>query len=389
MIATGIKLHLQQDMVVVFNTRRLQQERNDRYSLFVNDCLLQLATDHPQDKFVFLIDRPGELHMNFLGNITTAVLRGGKRPLARKLWYDIRLPALLRKLKADVFVSFDEFCSMTAELPQCLVLTGAVTKENITAAPTAIHLFLKYYTPRFLKKADCLVTFSKLLSTRISAEYSIPAEKFRFIPFSTRPEFREMDSSLVAMTKEKYTGGREYFVFAGQSTRLADLLNLLKAFSGFKKMQNSNWKLLLAFRAGETVAAFRNKLSSFRYRDDVIIVDYSTQEELARLVGAGYCIITLPGKDYYLSPELDAMQAGVAVITMEDTGNDRDGNDARLYAGTGNYKDLADQMMRIYKDERLRARLVERGKTFASQHSIERSAADFWEVIHSICVNCR
>jgi glycosyltransferase involved in cell wall biosynthesis len=60
------------------------------------------------------------------------------------------------------------------------------------------------------------------------------------------------------------------------------------------------------------------------------------------------------------------------------------GGDAVLYANPNDVDDLAKQMMLIYKDEKLRTALIEKGFVQAKQFSWDVSAVKLWELIEII-----
>jgi glycosyltransferase involved in cell wall biosynthesis len=57
--------------------------------------------------------------------------------------------------------------------------------------------------------------------------------------------------------------------------------------------------------------------------------------------------------------------------------------DAAIYIDAEDYTDIAEQMMRIYKDEALRNRLIEDGRAIANDYTLEKSAQVFWQSILS------
>ena len=66
-----------------------------------------------------------------------------------------------------------------------------------------------------------------------------------------------MDWEEKELIKEKYADGKAYFLFSGDINQRSNLINLLKAFSFFKKRQKSNMLLLIAGNADE---AFKKEL---------------------------------------------------------------------------------------------------------------------------------
>ena len=110
-------------MVIAVNTRFLLPDYLEGYGYFIYETFKRIVKNNPQHQFVFIFDRPYDDGFVFAPNITP-VLTGppARHPLLWKLWYDIKVPAVLRKVRADVFVSCDGFCSLGTKVPQCLVV---------------------------------------------------------------------------------------------------------------------------------------------------------------------------------------------------------------------------------------------------------------------------
>jgi glycosyltransferase involved in cell wall biosynthesis len=75
------------------------------------------------------------------------------------------------------------------------------------------------------------------------------------------------------------------------------------------------------------------------------------------------------------------MKSEVPVLTSEKTSMEEAAGDAALYFNPNDHQNMADKMMLIYKDENLRNRLIEKGKSKAEKYNWEESAELFWECI--------
>jgi glycosyltransferase involved in cell wall biosynthesis len=80
-------------------------------------------------------------------------------------------------------------------------------------------------------------------------------------------------------------------------------------------------------------------------------------------------------------PVLEAMKCNVPVITSFGSSMEEIAGDAALYADAKNFEDIAAKMMLIYKDEKLRKELIEKGKTIAARYSWQRTAELLWQSI--------
>lgn len=110
-------------MKIAVNTRFLLNGYLEGYGYFLYETFNCITKDHPEHEFIFIFDRPYNKRFIFGSNVKPVVTGPPARhPLLWKLWYDIKVPAIIRKCKADVFVSCDGFCSLTTKLPQVLVV---------------------------------------------------------------------------------------------------------------------------------------------------------------------------------------------------------------------------------------------------------------------------
>jgi glycosyltransferase involved in cell wall biosynthesis len=155
----------------------------------------------------------------------------------------------------------------------------------------------------------------------------------------------------------------------------------LKAYSLFKKRLKSGMKLVLAGRMAWKNEAFLDQLKSYKYREDVVLTGYLEEEELARLTGSAYALVYPSLFEGFGVPVLEGMQCGVPVLTSQHTSMQEIGSDAGLYFDPADVTDMADKLMRIYKDETLRSHMISRGLDVAARYSWEHTARLLWESI--------
>ncbi len=369
-------------MRVAVNTRFLLKDYLEGYGYFLQETLRRITQQHPEHEFIFIFDRTYDSQWVFSPNVTPVVCRPAARhPLLWKLWYDIKIPALLKKLHADVFVSADGFCSLTTKVPQCLVVHDLAFLHFPSFISRQHLFFYKRYTPKFLQKANSLATVSEFSKQDITEQYGIHEKRIQVIGNAARDVFRPATITEKLNVKNKYTGGRNYFIYTGAVHPRKNLLNLLKAFSVFKKMQQSNWKLVIAGRLAWKNESFIKNLKAYKHRDDVVITGHVQDDELALLTAGAYAMIYPSWWEGFGMPVLEAMRCEVPVITSSNSAMQEVAGDAALYADPAAFKDIADKMMQLYKDEAMRATLIEKGKLREQQFSWDRSADLLWQCI--------
>jgi glycosyltransferase involved in cell wall biosynthesis len=288
---------------------------------------------------------------------------------------------MLKKYKADVFVSCDGFCTLTTRVPQCLVVHDLAFLHYPSFISKSHLLFYKRYTPFFLKKAAAIATVSEFSKRDIIQHYKIQADKIDVVYSASKDMFHPLSFEIKEQTREKYTEGKNYFVYAGAIHPRKNLLNLLKAFSVFKKRQKSNWKLVLCGRLAWKNNEFLEKIKTYKHRDDVVLTGYVPDDELVKIIGSAYALVYPSFWEGFGVPVIEAMRCQVPVVTSRDSSMQEIAGDAALYANPADHTDIADKMMLLYKDETLLDKLVAKGTEIAQQFSWDRTAELLWSSI--------
>ena len=368
-------------MNIAVNTRILLNELEGN-GYFIRELFKILVRNHPEHQFYFLFDRPFSEEYVFSSNVHPLVVSPQARhPLLWKLWFDVKIPLALKKIKADVFVSTDGYCSLTAKIPQCLVIHDLGFLHHPEAYQTSHVRYLKTNTPKFLKKAKSIVTVSQFSKDDIVKHYKTDHGKIDVIYNGVKEVFRPLSINEKESIKEKFTDGKEFFLYVGAIQPRKNLVNLLKAFSIFKKRLQSNMKLVIAGRLAWKNDAFLQLIKTYKYRDDVILTGYLPEEELGLLVGAAYAFVYPSLFEGFGVPVAEAMKCEVPVLTSKNTSMEEVGGEAGLYFAPTDHADIADKMMLIYKDENLKRQLIDKGKHIAAKYNWEESAKLFWQSI--------
>jgi glycosyltransferase involved in cell wall biosynthesis len=160
-----------------------------------------------------------------------------------------------------------------------------------------------------------------------------------------------------------------------------NLINLLKAFSLFKKRMQSGMKLVIAGRLAWKNDEFLKLLNTYKYRNEVVLTRYLPEKELALLTGAAYALVYPSLFEGFGIPVVEAMKCEVPSLTSLKTSMQEVAGDAAIYFDANDHADIADKMMMIYRDENLRKQLIEKGKERVQLYTWEKSAELFWQSI--------
>ncbi|MBA2746941.1 MAG: glycosyltransferase family 4 protein, partial [Flavisolibacter sp.] len=208
--------------------------------------------------------------------------------------------------------------------------------------------------------------------------YTGAAEKIRVVYSAVKEGFQPTPYTEQESTREKYTGGKQYFIYVGALQPRKNLLNLLKGFSVFKNRLKSEMKLVLCGRMAWKNEELVKMLKTYKFRHDVLLTGYVSEKELVTLLGSAYAMVYPSFFEGFGVPVLEAMHCNVPALTSSGTSMEEIGADAALYFNPRDHKDIGDKMMMIYKDENLRSRLIENGKKTAAGYSWQKTADLLW-----------
>ena len=369
-------------MRIAVNTRFLLNDKLEGYGYFILETFSRITRRYPEHEFIFIFDRPFDKRFIFGSNVTPVVAGPQARhPLLWKWWYDVKIPGVLKKHKADIFVSCDGFCSLTTKVPQCLVLHDLAYLRFPSFIKKPEVLFYKKQTPKFLKIAKSVATVSEFSKKDIVLHFPAALKNISIVYSAAKEIFRPVSEEIKIVTKNKYTEGKEYFLYAGAIHPRKNPLNLVKAFSVFKKKQQTNMKLVLAGRLAWKYDSFLEKMKSYKYREDVILTGYLDEDELVKVMGAAYALVYPSFLEGFGVPVLEAMQCNVPVITSSHSAMEEIAGEAALFIDPDSHEDIAEKMMQVYKDEKLRNELIMKGQLITPQFSWDKTATLLWQAI--------
>jgi glycosyltransferase involved in cell wall biosynthesis len=360
----------------------LQKNYLEGYGHYANETLSRLVKQHPEHEFIFVFDRSYDPKYIYASNVEAVIVSPpARQPLAFKYWYDVKVPLALRSKKIDVWLQPFGFCSTTTGIPQVLLVHDLAFIHYPKFIPWYHRAYYRMFTKRFLKKAKRVVTVSEFSKADIIQQYQVPAEKISVAGGAAREGFIPLSWFEREEVKEGFADGREYFLFTGGMNPRKNLMNLLKAFSLFKKWQQSNMKLLVTGRLSGDQEDILTKLQTYRYRDDVVLLEHQPDDQLKRLTAAAYAMIYPSFFEGFGLPIIEAMQCEVPVVTSNTASMPETGGEAALLADPNNPDAFAKHMLNLYKDEALRSAAIQAGKIQAAKFSWDKTAERIWENI--------
>lgn len=243
-----------------------------------------------------------------------------KNRLTRYYWFNFKLPAILNRYNVSVFISTYPFLRLKDSILQILYL------ENLKPAVICDSRNYRYY-----RKAVVITTTNPVLASVLQKKYKFPEGKIKLLP-------------LPAEFNETYKSDREpYFTSIIYEGNHNQVITLLKAFSIFKKLQKSSFKLMLINHS--KIQNPLPELNSYKFRSDVEIMDGNMQKNI---LNSAYAFIDLADISAGISNIYEALKYGKPVIS---TIPENEILKNIILFSESKDSALAEKMMHLYRNE--------------------------------------
>lgn len=367
-------------MRIAVNTRLLLKGKLEGIGWFTYQTLERIVKQHPEHEFIFFFDRPYDPSFVFASNVTPVVVAPQARhPVLFYLWLEWSIPFMLRKYKADLFLSPDGFLSLSTKVPTCLVIHDLAFEHYPKHFIPSHRMYWRHYSPLFARRADHIVTVSEFSKNDISTRYGVDKSKIDVVYNGAHTAYKPISWEEREAVKEKYAEGCEYFVFAGALHPRKNIVNLLKAFIAFKKKQRTDMKLVIVGRLAWKYDEVLEMREEMPFKDDVKWVGYMGVDELSKVTAGAYALVYASLFEGFGIPILEALQCDVPAIVSNTSSMPEVAGDAGLLVDPNDPQDIAAKMEMLYKDETLRNQLKAKAKEQVKKFDWDRSAAQLWE----------
>ncbi len=374
-------------MKIAINTRLLLKDKLEGIGWYIYENFSRIAIAHPEHTFYFLFDRAFDNSFLFSSNIIPVVIKPPTRhPVLQYIWFEIMIPAALKKINPDLFISPDNYNSLSSKYKNIMVIHDLNFEHYPEFLPLKDRWFYRHFTPKYARKADHIITVSNYSANDIQKQYKISKEKITTIYNGANNSYRPLSEEEKSQTINKYTQGIPYFIFIGSLHPRKNISRLFSAFEKYKKETKTPTKLLVVGEKMFRSQGLKNTFKNLKYKDDIIFLGRKEPEELTYLLGSALSLTFTPIFEGFGIPVIEAFKSGVPVITSQSTSLPEVCGDSALLVNPFNTSDIAEAMKKITFDKELRKELIRKGKKRASAFSWDKSAEELWNEIEKLLI---
>ena len=369
-------------MKIAVNTRLLLKNRLEGIGIFTRETLSRITQAHPEHQFYFIFDRDYDNSFLFNSNITPAVAYPQARhPYLWYLFFEYGIPAKLRNIQPDLFLSTDGWIPTKLDIPVVNVIHDLNFKHHPEFVPPVVRRYYDRFFPKFARNASRLATVSEFSQQDISDSYHVALDRIDVVYNGSNPAYKPFTEEQKRAIKQEYTCGCDYFLFVGLIHKRKNLDNVFRAFDRFKEQSGATDKLVVVGDKKWWAGEIEDTYLGMRHKDDVVMLGRQQTEVLSALTASATALVYASLFEGFGQPIVDAFNAHTPVITSNLSSMPEVAGDAALLVNPYNLEEIADAMHRLQQSPSLRHELVEKGKGRKNLFTWDRTAELLWATI--------
>lgn len=307
-----------------------------------------------------------------------------RHPFLFYWWFEHSISRTLKKIKADLFISPDAFCSLKTDVKTLLVIHDLNFEHYPEHLPWLVQKYYRHFTPRFAQKADRIATVSEFSKMDVVKQYTIDPEKIDVVYNGANNIFKPLSDKAKEETKQKRSEGKDYFLFIGAISPRKNLKNLLIGFDLFRKTNETDVKLLVVgekmWRSGNLEEVY----NQMEFKDEVSFTGRLNPVELGKVLGSALALTYTSFFEGFGIPIIEAYNSETPVITSNVTSMPEISGDGALHVDPFKPESIADAMKDITFNPSLRQSLIEKGNKQKLLFSWENTADNLWKSIEKL-----
>lgn len=367
-------------MNIAINAWLLRKKALDGIGVFTKETVSRIIRDHPEHRFYVLLDKGFSAdYFDFPNASKHLIFPALRHPVLYVLYLETVLPRFLKQHHIDLLICPDGMLSLRSSCPQVPVIHDL----NFVHQPRDLNfrnrLYYNFFYGKFARKAHRIATVSRFSKRDIEIQYGIHPDKIDVVYCGIKEEFRPFSAAEQAAVRERYSGGKAYFLFVGSIHPRKNVVRLVEAFNAYKNTSGNDTRLLLVGNFMWDDQVFRELQERLSHKADIILAGYMSDSELSHLYASALALTFVPTFEGFGIPVVEAFASGTPVICSNVTSLPEVAGDAALLVNPLDVTAIAAAMQRMATDHSLREKLTELGLLQAKMFSWDYTAGKLWD----------
>lgn len=301
----------------------------------------------------------------------------------RWLWAQTRLALELRRHRPDVFFTPANVIPFLHP-PRCVTTVHDVAFHFF---PECYSVLVRWYletTTRFaLRRALKVITVSRSTKEDLVQIYGADPSRIEVIHSGIPGQWEGGHApDEISATLNRYGIVRPYLLFLGRLEEKKNVARIVQAFSKLKRRGISH-QLVLGGTPGVGFPRIKHLIESSPFAEDIILTGYVGEEKEQLYAGADVFVFPSLYEGFGF-PILEAAMHGTAVVTSRTSSLPEVAGQAALLVDPFDVDEIAEAILKLIRDQKLRDRLVEQGYARLRDFDWRTTAAQVLAVLEEV-----
>lgn len=368
-------------MKIAVNTFSVDSEKMGVKTYLTNLLSALSEIDHKNKYYIFLSKSNQEVFRglsrdNFKKIVVPIPI---ENTFVRILCDQLVLPLYLKKYNLDILFSPQNVCSLLTNIKQVSVLQLAY-RPLLKGMSKGRRAYYELLLPRSIQKSDKVIAVSSFMKDMLLEDFGVDSSKIRVVYEGIDPTFCDTKKKK-SPSVEIGSDPKPYILYVGSLFSYKRVEYLIRAFSKFKKKYNTKHKLLLVGRGSEDRVNDLKECVSKEGMIEQVIFKGEIKHNLTPCYYRGADVFVYPSRvESFGLPVLEAMACGVPVIASDRASLPEVVGSAGLVVDVEDINELSEAIYRTVTNDKVRLKLIKRGRERVRFFSWERVAKETLEV---------
>jgi glycosyltransferase involved in cell wall biosynthesis len=381
-------------MKIAVDIRVLMDQQYSGISEYVYYLLRSWLDNHSEHEYIFYYNSwrplPRELFSWVKGRVTFKRTRWPNKIFNYFLQFLWRRPKLDQLVgPVDIFwsphLNFSNFGqSATLKVLTVHDLSFLRYPEFFTRRKNFWHRFLRL--KKLVAQYDFIVAISENTKQDLIELLGVTAEKIKVIYSGVNQDSATLTPEEIRDFRIKNDLNSHFILYLGAIEPRKNVQGLIEAYERLrdKRLDLSNYNLVLAGAKGWKNRAIYRQASNSLYKDDIKFLGYVSREERNWLYNQATLFVYPSYYEGFGFPPLEAMNHGLPTITSDASAIPEVVGDAALTVNPYSVIDVTHALETLLEDESLRLYFSERGRLRAAWFSWPETAKNYFSLFQEL-----
>ncbi len=332
--------------------------------------------------------------LKFLLLVTKLFFKIIKLPdLRKKIIYNLEVSSINKALhKYNIRLFWQPFGLETIDIPYiqtCYDCNDRVHPYLPEFAPDATTwIDYNYFRTNLFQRASYIIVGTEELKRQVVHYYAVSEERVKTIPLFV-PEISNVKTYMKTDSFELKSLPPRYLFFPARLIPQKNHIVILLALEILKREYNLNVSVVFTGLDKGNKDYIFQKIKELQLEENIHYLGVVSFNDLTYLYSNAFALVFVPFNGPDNLPPLEAFSLGCPVIASKVSGAEEQMGDAALLFESTDEHALANHILSLYSDEKLRRDLIDKGYKRADGNNAERYVSNVIKIVDEFSLKSR